>query len=244
VNFPEQIQGDTELPGEYLNASFSADDITDFDIDGTIYSQIFFNGGRGVYRLGNGNLLATAGDGVWELDPLDGSVIEQEATGSARFIEFVPGGVAPLDVSMDIKPGSCPNPLNIKSKGKLPIALLGTEEFEVLMVDTATVALKRADGIGGEVYPNEGPVGPHSVIEDVATPFDGDLCDCHELGPDGWADLSMKFIRPEVIYVLELNTLPPDQDEVELMLTGELMDGTPFEAHDCVKIVGRGSMTE
>jgi hypothetical protein len=91
VNFPEQIQTDTEKPGAFLNAAFSADVITDFDLDGTISDQFFWNGGRGIYRLGNGNLLATAGDGVWELDGTTGDIIEQVRPDvSARFIEFVP----------------------------------------------------------------------------------------------------------------------------------------------------------
>jgi hypothetical protein len=90
VNFPEQIQFDSLSPGAYLNASFSDDVISDFDLDGTIHQTTFFNGGRGVYRLGNGNLLATAGDGVWEIEPGTGNVIEQENTGSGRFIEYVP----------------------------------------------------------------------------------------------------------------------------------------------------------
>lgn len=91
VNFPEQVQSDSLLPGAYLNASFSADLITDFDLDGTIVSQFEWNGGRGIYRLGNGNLLATAGDGVFELDKTTGDIVEVENEGvSARFIEFVP----------------------------------------------------------------------------------------------------------------------------------------------------------
>lgn len=89
VSFPEQVQVDADLPGAFLNAAFSADQITDFDLDSTIVNTWFFNSGRGIYRLGNGNLLATAGDGVWEMDPLTGALIQQENTGSARFIELI-----------------------------------------------------------------------------------------------------------------------------------------------------------
>ncbi len=97
VNFPEQVQGDPELPGAYLNASFSADIITDFELDGTIVNTWSFNGGRGIYRLGNGNLLATAGDGVWEIDPATGGLLEQENTGSARFIELLPATTSSVE---------------------------------------------------------------------------------------------------------------------------------------------------
>jgi len=67
-----------------------------------------------------------------------------------------------VDGYLDIKPGSCPNSLNRKKKGVTPVALLGTDEFDVTMVDLSTVALGRADGMGGTVAPLEGPRGPHS----------------------------------------------------------------------------------
>ena len=40
-------------------------------------------------------------------------------------------GERPITISIDIKPGSCPNPLNSNSQGVLPVALLGTEDFDV-----------------------------------------------------------------------------------------------------------------
>lgn len=88
VSFPEQVQRDPVLPGAFLNNSFSADLITDFDLDSTIVNTFSFSSGRGVYRLGNGNLLATNGDGVFELDSATGSIVEQENNGSCRFIEL------------------------------------------------------------------------------------------------------------------------------------------------------------
>jgi len=88
TDFPEQIMDDPALPGAFLNVAFSADVITDFDLDGTIWSSVFYNAGRGIYRLGNGNLLATAGDGVYEVDPATGAIIELEHAGSGRFIEL------------------------------------------------------------------------------------------------------------------------------------------------------------
>ena len=88
INFPEQVQADAETPDHYLNAAFTADQITEFLTDGTIVDSWSFDGGRGVYRLGNGNLLATNGDGVHEIDPSTGSIIETEYEGSSRFIEL------------------------------------------------------------------------------------------------------------------------------------------------------------
>jgi hypothetical protein len=89
VNFPEQVQFDDVLPGAFLTAAFSANTITDFELDGTIIATIPFAGNpRGVYRLGNGNLLGTNGAGIHELDPVTGAIIQTENTGSGRFIEL------------------------------------------------------------------------------------------------------------------------------------------------------------
>lgn len=137
---------------------------------------------------------------------------------------------------LDIKPGSCPNSFNRESKGVLPVALVGTDTFDVSQVDIDSLELGRADGVGGSVQPNEGPPGPHSVIEDVATPFDGELCECHDLDGDGIDDLSMKFRSQDLVEALELDSLPGG-GLVELCLTGTLLDGTPFEACDCIRLV-------
>jgi hypothetical protein len=144
-------------------------------------------------------------------------------------------------LNLDIKPGSCPNPLNRKSKGKLPIGLLGTKDFDVTDIDYATIRLARADGVGGSVAPLEGPPGPHTVLADVGTPFDGEACDCHEKGPDGIVDLSMKFSTVEVVEALQLNCLGSG-GLVGLMVSGALEDGTLFTASDCIKLVPPGDM--
>ncbi len=150
-------------------------------------------------------------------------------------------GMSPCGLHLDIKPGSCPNSFNPGSHGVLPVALLGTDTLDVTMVDLSTLMLSRWDGVGGSVAPHEGPPGPHSTYEDVGTPFHGDGCDCHELGPDGYVDLSMKFKTDNVVAALELSDLPGGS-LVPLMLTGTLLDGTPFvTSDDCLRLVPPGS---
>ncbi|MCH8151626.1 MAG: hypothetical protein IH830_04555 [Planctomycetes bacterium] len=144
------------------------------------------------------------------------------------------------EVPLDIKPGSCPNSFNRNSHGVLPVVLVGTDTFDPMDVDLSTVLLARADGFGGSVAPHEGPPGPHSVFDDAATPFDGQPCDCHELEGDGITDLKMKFKTDEVVPALQLNDLPAG-DLVELILSGTLLDGTPFSGRDCIRLVPPGT---
>jgi len=95
VNFPEQIQKLNS--GDFINAGFSANLITTFDLSTTI-SQVPFSGGRGVHGLGNGNLLATNGNGVHEVDPATGAILTTIVPGvSGRFIQRVelPMGATP-----------------------------------------------------------------------------------------------------------------------------------------------------
>ncbi len=147
--------------------------------------------------------------------------------------------------TIDIKPGSCPNSFKGK-RGVLPVAVIGTVAFDVTQIDLTTLMLSRADGVGLLVLPLEGPPGPRSRIEDVATPFYlpgvlGEVCDCHDLGGDGILDLSLKFDAEQVVSALGLD-LEPSGALVELVVTGNLFDGTPFMADsDCVRLVPPGT---
>jgi hypothetical protein len=142
-----------------------------------------------------------------------------------------------LAVYLDVKPGSCPNPVNARSKGVVPMAIVGSESFDVTQIDVSTLTLRRADGVGGIVAPLSGPPGPGITTDDVATPFSGDLCDCHDLGGDGIDDLLLKFSTPELAGAFELSELPSGASMM-LTLSGSLLDGTAFEASDCVIIPG------
>lgn len=140
--------------------------------------------------------------------------------------------VAPLSPSIsvfvDIKPGSCPNPLNVKNQGLLPLAILGTEDFDVTQIDPATLKLN----VEGE----DGASPIRWSYEDVATPFEGELCDCHDLYGDGYIDLSVKFDTQEVVlYLGDVN----NGDVLTLTLTGNLKEefgGTQIIGQDCVVI--------
>jgi hypothetical protein len=76
----------------------------------------------------------------------------------------VPGPVAP--VSIDIKPGSFPNSINPRSRGKIPVAILTTATFDATTVDPTTVLF-------GQTGTEAAPV--HAALQDVDGDGDTDL---------------------------------------------------------------------
>ena len=128
-----------------------------------------------------------------------------------------------LTVHLDIKPGSCPNRVNVRSKGVLPVAILGSEEFDVNTIDPASIRVN-----------DVGPIRSH--LEDVAAPLMyPNECECTKNGPDGYPDLALKFDTQQIVETLgEVNR----GDTLTLLLTGVLNDETPIEGADCVMILG------
>jgi len=128
--------------------------------------------------------------------------------------------------SIDIKPGSCPNPLNVRSKGVLPVALLGGAGTDLPEVDLSSI---RLEGVAPLRYGIEDVSGP------VADPA-GD-CDCSGAIPDGFDDLIFHFDTQEIVAMLGPVI---GGDEIELTLTGSLENGSSFSASDCIRIVPIG----
>jgi len=50
-------------------------------------------------------------------------------------------------VTIDIKPGSLPNSINLKSKGKVPVAILSTDDFDAYDVDPDTCIFANANPV-------------------------------------------------------------------------------------------------
>jgi hypothetical protein len=131
-----------------------------------------------------------------------------------------------IKVPIDIKPTSCPNPINVGREGLLPVAILGTANFDVTDIDPASITLAGVQPL-------------RSAIEDVATPFTGQLLtrlSCSTLGPDGRLDLTLKFDSEAVLKGLGLFT---DGAVVKVPLSGVLKDGTEIEGEDIVFIVNK-----
>lgn len=136
--------------------------------------------------------------------------------------------VSPLAVHLDVLPGNCTNPLNLRAAGDagdnpnkggvLPVAVLGTSDFDVSDIDVASLQL-------------EGITPLRHAYEDVAAPSGDDDCECGDQGPDGYMDLTLKFRKSEIA-----SALMAGSGEPKLHLSGSLLDGTAIEGSDCVQI--------
>jgi hypothetical protein len=169
-------------------------------------------------------------DGCWASDPWGGTILATEW--ALLTLQCVVPPPPVISVYVDIKPGSCPNPLNVKSKGVLPVAVLGTEDFDVTDIDPDTIELT-LEGV------EEGVSPLRWNYEDVATPFEGELCDCHELEGDGYMDLTLKFDTQELVGELDLCDFD-DGDEIPLTITGYLYDGREIKGEDCIRVLEKG----
>lgn len=139
------------------------------------------------------------------------------------------------EVAVDVHPTSCPNPINTRSKGVTPVAILGTEEFDVSQVNPATVQLFRDQT--SSVAPQKWAIG------DVATPYSPfldkplDSQACNADYADGYLDLSLKFSTQALVSALGAVN---DREVIKLKLTGNLKEefgGTRIQGEDVIVIL-------
>jgi len=197
------------------------------------------------FKLSAGSVL------LWGVDPLLSSEFTLTNklwtyTGTTNF-RFYKGGSynceilsinptimeAPVEITVyfDIKPGSWPNPINLASRGVLPVAICGTEDFDVTTIDVTTIKLT-LEGLDDGVSPIRWS------YEDVATPWTGEPGGGHALGGDGYLDLTLKFKTQEVRTTLGLDAFL--KQKIPLIITGNLNQaagGTPITGQDYVWIL-------
>jgi hypothetical protein len=129
---------------------------------------------------------------------------------------------------LDIKPRACPNTVPAKGDAPLAMAIVGGPGADVRNIDHASLRLSRADGVGRSLKPKHG-----KKLRDVTAPFEGEPCACDTSEGDGFDDLVVQFENQAVIKELALDKVPP-QTPVLLQLSGQLLDGTKFQAWDCL----------
>lgn len=90
-----------------------------------------------------------------------------------------------IPVSLDVKPGACPNPFRVSELGAVPVAIHGSRDFDVSQLDPASLRL-------------EGVAPMRWALEDVGAPYlpyvgKDDCQDCAAPRKDRIRDLLLKF---------------------------------------------------
>ena len=111
-----------------------------------------------------------------------------------------------INVLIDIKPGSDPNCFNINGHGVIPVAILGSDTFDVRDVDVGTLIF---GSLAVRVRGNKGA-----------------LCGFEDVNDDGLEDLVCQFEDDPGFW-------NPNGDGTAT-LGGALLDGTPFEGTDSI----------
>jgi hypothetical protein len=128
----------------------------------------------------------------------------------------------PCGAVIDIKPGSDPNSINLKSQGVIPVAVMTTSvadgdlwDFDATTVDRSTVAFGPGGATPAHDPDNEKMPALH--LQDV----DG----------DGDTDLVLHF---------ENQAAGLQAGDVQACLTGATLGGDPFIACDAVRVIEQG----
>ncbi|MDL1975789.1 MAG: hypothetical protein LWX55_13650, partial [Deltaproteobacteria bacterium] len=114
-----------------------------------------------------------------------------------------------LPVEIDIKPGSEPNCFNNDGHGVIPVAILGSEDFDVTTIDAGSVML---EGLAVKAVGKSNKLLAH--YEDVDS--------------DGYDDLVVQIEDDDLIF---------EEGDTTAMVTGNLNNGMPIQGSDSICIV-------
>jgi len=116
---------------------------------------------------------------------------------------------AVLKVQIDIKPGSDPNCFNVNGHGVIPVAVMGSNSFDVSNIDQSTLSFA---GLEVRVRGNKGP-----------------LCSLEDVDMDGLLDLVCHFSDDTT------NWAPGESSTA--VVSGNLIDGSAFNGSDTICVV-------
>lgn len=140
---------------------------------------------------------------------IDGNTIEVDLYSSSWLDQIRVLTKPGIAVDIDIKPGSETNSINNNGKGVIPVAIIGSEAFDVSQIDPSTVEL---EGMGIKMTGKTNKLLAH--IEDVNS--------------DGIDDLMIQIQDVRDTFTA---------DDTDATLTGNLFDGTPIEGVDFIRLV-------
>jgi len=232
VDFGDQSEAPTYAIYGVVFDDINGDGVMDTDEPGIPGVEVVLEGIDDVMTGMDGSYaFAVADTGMYtvvETDP-DGYVsttpnsVDVIVTAGDIQVDFGDRFVA--DIPVDVKPGSDVNPLNLRSKGVLPVAILGSADFDVTLIDPASLLL---NGVAPLRWSYEDVCTNDDMLTD--TDFDGNDGDM----PDGYQDMTLKFSTQEI--AASLGDVARG-DIVTLVMTGSLMDGTLASGEEVVWIV-------
>jgi hypothetical protein len=159
------------------------------------------------------------------------------AEGESVGVQEIIVHVDPVPVDIDIKPWSWPNSINRKSKGVVPVAILGSETFDVMTVDPTTVTFGWTPAYPGWNYPSHDMSDPDVYNDHLVYPYlydptpdepaSGDEY-MRTANMDSFVDLVFHFNQKECYFI------PSDEYGY---LTGQLDTGQWFMGWDYVRIL-------
>ena len=142
----------------------------------------------------------------------DGKLVAAAAD-TAVFSDFVVarylGDPVAITVALDVRPGSATNPINLRAKGLVPVAILTTAAFDAASVDPATVC-----------------------FGDDERPAERDCTEAHgrnhqeDVNGDGLVDLLFHF---------DIAESGIDPGDSRACLNGSTREGTPIEGCDTIE---------
>ena len=136
-------------------------------------------------------------------------------------------------MAVDIKPGSCPNPLNVKSKGVLPVAIVGGS-LDLTRIDPSSIKLEGVRPLRVQVADVASPFKPSTGKTDCSS-------HCTTRGGDNIPDILLMFDKQAIVRGLGKVR---DRECKVMKLTGNLkkeFGGTPIVGEDVVVILNKGS---
>lgn len=197
LGFPDRIQMETNDAGRIF--TYSNGVVSEWDLSGA--------------RIGTSTIpiaTPTAFNTEWSFSVGNDNVVYLFNNHTMTW-ESYDIGIAAIQVSVDIKPGSDPNSINCEAEtGVIPVAVLTTGDFDATTVGHATVTFEAAN----EAHVKNTTGEPARHEEDVD--FDGDI---------------------DLVFHFRLGDTALDCDSTEGTLTGETLHGSAIEGTDAVLMV-------